>query len=66
MEICNIESCGEVAGRRLAEQCLLEQKNHYRDIFHNLSDAIYLVEVAEDGRFRYLETNQHRQVCAGQ
>jgi PAS domain S-box-containing protein len=57
-ENCNIDSCGEVAGRRLAEQRLSERERRYHDILHNLADAIYLVEVTEDGCFRYLETNR--------
>ncbi|QPK64353.1 PAS domain S-box protein [Methylomonas sp. LL1] len=65
MEICNIESCGEVAGRRLAEQRLSERERHYHDILHNLSDAIYLVEVTEDDRFRYLETNRAFEAMMG-
>ena len=58
MENCNIESCDEVVQRRHAEQRLRERERHYHDILHNLSDAIYLVEVTEDHCFRYLETNR--------
>lgn len=64
-ENCNIECCDEVIGRRLAEQRLSEQERRYRDIFHNISDAIYLLEVTEDGRFRYLETNRIFEQHAG-
>ena len=45
------------------EQSLL--KRYFRDIFHNLSDSIYLLEVIEDGRFRYLETNRAFEASAG-
>ncbi len=65
MEICNIESCSEVTERRLAEQRLLERERHHRDIFRNLCDAIYLVEVIGDGRFRYLETNRAFEAMMG-
>ena len=65
IENCNIELCDEVAGRRLAEQRLHEQERHYRDIFHNISDCIYLVEVTADGRFRYLETNRAFEALMG-
>lgn len=64
-EICNIESCDEVAKRRLAEQHLHKQERHYHDIFHNLSDSIYLLEVTMDGRFRYLETNRAFEAMLG-
>lgn len=57
-EHCRIELCGEVAERRLAEQRLHERERHYREIFHNISDYVCLVDVLEDGRFRYLETNR--------
>ncbi|WAK04185.1 PAS domain S-box protein [Methylobacter sp. YRD-M1] len=57
-EHCHIELCGEVAERRLAEQRLHERERHYREIFHNISDCVCLVDVLEDGRFRYLETNR--------
>lgn len=65
MEICNIDSCGEAEERRLAEHRLLERERHYHDIFHNLSDAIYLVEVTEDNRFLYLETNRAFETMMG-
>ncbi|MFZ2313273.1 MAG: PAS domain S-box protein, partial [Methylobacter sp.] len=47
------------------EQRLHEQERHYRDIFHNISDCICLVEVTADGRFRYLETNRAFEALMG-
>jgi CheY-like chemotaxis protein len=41
------------------------QKRYFREIFHNLSDSIYLLEVTKDRRFRYLETNRVFETRAG-
>ncbi|QPK64899.1 PAS domain S-box protein [Methylomonas sp. LL1] len=41
------------------------QQRYFRDIFHNLSDSVYLVEITKDSRFRYLETNRAFEASAG-
>lgn len=41
------------------------QRRYFRDIVHKLSDSIFLLEVSEDGRFRYLEANQAFEAGAG-
>lgn len=41
------------------------QRRYFRDIVHKLSDSIFLLEVSEDGRFRYLETNRAFEAVAG-
>jgi PAS domain S-box-containing protein len=46
------------ARRRQMEQALLESERRYRDVFDNASDALFLLEVTEDYRFRNIEVNQ--------
>ncbi|WP_169708736.1 PAS domain-containing sensor histidine kinase [Trinickia terrae] len=40
-----------------AQQALRESEARYRQIFENVSDALYVVEAAPEGRFRMLEVN---------
>ncbi|HEX5337461.1 MAG TPA: response regulator, partial [Gallionella sp.] len=35
-----------------------ERERFYREIFQHVSDSMLVLEVTEDGRFRYLETNR--------
>jgi len=37
----------------------------YREVFDHASDLLYLLEVTEDGRFRYLEVNRAFEVSTG-
>ena len=39
------------------EKNLRESEQRFRDVFENVSDALYLLEVTENGRFRILEIN---------
>lgn len=43
--------------RKRAEKRLLESEQRYREIFDNSLDALFLLEVGEDGRFRAIEVN---------
>ncbi|SDB11171.1 PAS domain S-box-containing protein [Pseudomonas sp. NFACC23-1] len=43
--------------RKRAETLLLESKKRYRDIFDGSLDALFLLDVSEDGRFRFVEVN---------
>ena len=43
--------------RKRAEALLLESEQRYRDIFDNSLDALFLLEVAEDGSLRIIEVN---------
>ncbi|WP_338524831.1 PAS domain S-box protein [Pseudomonas batumici] len=40
-----------------AETLLLESEQRYREIFDNSLDALFLLEVTEEGHFRYIEVN---------
>lgn len=43
--------------RKRAEKLLLESEQRYREIFDNSLDALFLLEVTEEGRFRNIEVN---------
>ncbi|HSV35861.1 MAG TPA: PAS domain S-box protein [Ramlibacter sp.] len=47
----------DITRRKQMEMALRESEQRYRDIFDNVSDALCLVEVTPDGRFRTLELN---------
>jgi len=47
----------DVTERQVAEAALREREERFRLVFENASDAMYLLEVLEDGRFRNLEVN---------
>jgi PAS domain S-box-containing protein len=46
-----------ITERKQMEEQLREREQRYRDVFENVSDALYLLEVTEDGCFRNLEVN---------
>ena len=46
-----------LAERNRAEEAHRESERRYRDIFDNILDGLYLLEVTEDGRFRTIEVN---------
>ncbi|MHB9133892.1 MAG: PAS domain S-box protein [Armatimonadota bacterium] len=46
-----------ITERKEAEKALQENELRYRQIFENALDAIYLLEVTEDGRFRTIDVN---------
>lgn len=46
-----------ITDRKRMEERLREREQRYRDVFENVSDALYLLEVTEDGRFRNIEVN---------
>lgn len=47
----------DITERKRMEEELREREQRYRDVFENVSDALYLLEVTEDGRFRNIEVN---------
>jgi len=49
--------CRDISERKLAQQALQKSEQRYREIFDNASECIYMLEVTEDNRFRYLEVN---------
>ncbi len=47
----------EIAERKLVDEALRENQWRYREIFDNVLDGLYLLEVTDDGRFRTIEAN---------
>jgi PAS domain S-box-containing protein len=47
----------DITERKRAEAALRESEWRYHEIFDNVLDSLYLLEVTEDGRFRNLEIN---------
>lgn len=47
----------DITQRKQAEEALRESQWRYREVFDNVLDSLYLLEVTEDGRFRNLEIN---------
>ena len=47
----------DVTRRARAEEALRKSQQRYRDIFDNVLDGLYLLEVLKDGRFRTIEVN---------
>ncbi len=45
------------AERRAAEEASLESERKYKQIFDNVMDGIFLLDVTEDGHFRTIEVN---------
>ena len=46
-----------ITERRAAEAVISDRDQRYREIFDHASDALYLLEVTKDGRFRNLDVN---------
>jgi PAS domain S-box-containing protein len=46
-----------VLAREAMELRLSESEQRYRELFENSSDAIFLIDVTSDGRFRFAEVN---------
>lgn len=55
----------DITERKQAEAVIREKEDRYREIFDNVSDALYLLEVTEDGRFRNIEINPALAASAG-
>ncbi len=47
----------DITDRKRAEEALRASEWRYREIFDNVLDGLYLLEVMDDGRFRILEVN---------
>jgi PAS domain S-box-containing protein len=50
-------SMEDVSRKKWAEDALRASEQRYRDIFDNVLDGLYLLEVTPDGRFRTVEVN---------
>ena len=48
----------DLTERKRAEEKLRTSEHKYREIFENVSDALFLLEVTEDGHFRNMEINR--------
>lgn len=55
----------DISKRKQAEEALQESERRYRDIFDNVLDGLYLLEVTKDGRFRNLEINPALEQATG-
>lgn len=55
----------DITERKLAEKALLESEWRYREIFDNVLDGLYLLEVTEDGRFRNIAVNPALEKATG-
>ncbi|MHB8136434.1 MAG: PAS domain S-box protein, partial [Anaerolineaceae bacterium] len=47
----------DVTERKQTEETLRESERKYHDIFNNVVDGLYLLDVTEDGHFRTIEVN---------
>ncbi|MBA4384305.1 MAG: hypothetical protein C0410_06185, partial [Anaerolinea sp.] len=47
----------DVTERKLTEETLKESERKFRNIFDNVVDGLYLLDVTEDGKFRTIEVN---------
>ncbi len=47
----------DVTEQQRAEAAIRESERRYREVFENSSDAMYVLEVCADGRFRNLDVN---------
>ncbi len=47
----------DITNRKLAEEALKESEWRYREIFDNVLDGLYLLEVTDEGQFRTIEVN---------
>ncbi|MBE2199168.1 MAG: PAS domain S-box protein [Anaerolinea sp.] len=47
----------DITDRKRAEEALRASEWRYREIFDNVLDGLYLLEVTDDGRFRTIEVN---------
>lgn len=61
----NLALVRDITERKQAEAVIREKEDRYREIFDNVSDALSLLEVTENGRFRYIEINPALAASAG-
>lgn len=55
----------DISGRKRAETALRESEQRYREVFDNVSDILFLLEVTPEGRCRYLEVNRAFERASG-
>ena len=53
----SIGTVQDITERKQAEEALRESELKYREIFDNVLDSLFLLEVTDDGHFRNLEVN---------
>lgn len=54
----NLVTFVDLTERREVEEKLRTSEHKYREIFENVSDSLFLLEVTEDGHFRTMEVNR--------
>ncbi len=55
--IRSIGTVQDITERRFADEALRESEWRYREIFNNVIDGLYLLEVTDEGKFRTIEVN---------
>ncbi|HSV52343.1 MAG TPA: PAS domain S-box protein [Burkholderiaceae bacterium] len=53
----NLALVRDITERVRVQAVIRDKEQRYREIFDNASDALYLLEITEDGRFRNMEVN---------
>ena len=53
----NLALVQDVSERKRIAAAQREHEQRYRQIFDNASDSLYLLDITDDGRFRYIEVN---------
>ncbi len=54
----SLELARDITERKRLQAAQRESERRYREVFDNSADGLYLVEVAENQQFRYIETNR--------
>lgn len=55
----------DITERKIMDKALKESEARYREIFENTSDALYLLEVTQEGRYRNLAFNKAFEISTG-
>jgi PAS domain S-box-containing protein len=56
-ELRSLSFIQDITARKRAERSLTESEAKFREVFENASDAMWIVDVAEDGRMTYEDCN---------
>ncbi|RQD80769.1 MAG: PAS domain S-box protein [Methanocalculus sp. MSAO_Arc1] len=60
-----VEQLTDITNQRMAEEELRALSAEYETVFHGTHDAIFLIHVLEDGRFRFIRNNRAHQEKTG-